>query len=125
MIYDLENRVLLFSKQLLRYIKNIYITDSNKNIIHQVLKSWKSIGANYCEANGASSKRDFANKIYICKKEAKETVYWIELLLEISNTPSEHLEKIAKESKEIARIFIKISQTLKNTSYTKTTVSKL
>jgi hypothetical protein len=39
MIYDLENRVLLFSKQLLRYIKNIYITDSNKNIIHQVLKS--------------------------------------------------------------------------------------
>lgn len=39
MIYDLENRVLLFSKQLVKYIKKVYITDINKNIIHQVLRS--------------------------------------------------------------------------------------
>lgn len=38
------------------------------------------LGANYMEANGASSRRDFANKIYICKKEAQETKHWFRML---------------------------------------------
>jgi len=109
-MYDLENRVLVFSKQLVLYIKNMYITDINKNIVNQVLRSWTSIGANYCEANWSSSRRDFANKIYICKKESKETAYWLELLLEITTTSREKLEIILKESHEIACIFNKIAQ---------------
>ncbi|MCX6825626.1 MAG: four helix bundle protein [candidate division SR1 bacterium] len=125
MIYDLKERVLLFSKQLLRYIKTVYITDINKNIVNQVLRSGTSIGANYCEANGASSKRDFANKIYICKKESKETAYWLELLSEITNTASAQLENIIKESKEIARIFNKIAQSFKNKSPQNPVTSKL
>lgn len=50
-MYELEKRVLIFNKQLLLYIKNMYINDINKNIINQVLRSATSIGANYCEAN--------------------------------------------------------------------------
>ena len=40
----------------------------NEPIIKQLIRSATSIGANYCEANNASSKNDFRNKIYICKR---------------------------------------------------------
>jgi four helix bundle protein len=109
----------MFSKELLKYIKSMYITDINKNIVNQVIRSWTSIGANYCEANWASSKRDFANKIYICKKESKETAYWLELLLEITNNSREKLEIMVKESNEIACIFNKIAQSFKTKSSSK------
>jgi four helix bundle protein len=112
-MYDLEKRLTVFSKKLVLYIKNMYINDINKNIVNQVLRSWTSIGANYCEANWSSSKRDFANKIYICKKEAKETVYRLELLLEITTTSRKELEILFKESYEIACIFNKIAQNFK------------
>ena len=115
-MYDLEKRILLFNKQLILYLKSIYINDFNKNIVNQVLRSSTSIGANYCEANGAGSKRDFANKIYICKKESKETVYWLELLLEITTTSREKIETLFQEAHQIACIFNKISQNFKKTN---------
>ncbi len=51
----------------------------NSNIISQLLRSATSVGANYHEANAASSKNDFRNKIYICRKEIQETEYWLDL----------------------------------------------
>jgi four helix bundle protein len=123
-MYDLEERTLMFSKKLLGYIKSVYITDINKNILNQVLRSWTSIGANYCEANGSSSKKDLANKIFICKKESKETVYWLKLLLTITSNSPNQLEAIAKEAEEIACIFNKISRTMSNKTTSKSPVSK-
>ena len=51
------------------------------------MRSSTSIGANYCEANGASSRRDFAHRTYICKQEANETKYWLrtKVSLKINN----------------------------------------
>ncbi len=112
-MYDLEERLLKFSKQLLGHIRNIHIEYVNKNIIDQVLRSWTSIGANYYEANWANGKKDFANKIHICKKEAKETVYRLELLLEMSKNHSWELTIILAEAKEIMCIFNKIAQKVK------------
>jgi four helix bundle protein len=112
-MYDLEERVLKFSKQLLWCIKNTRVEYMNRNIIDQVVRSWTSIGANYNEANGANGKKDFANKIHICKKEAKETVYRLELLWEVSkNTPWE-IKQLLEEAKEIMCIFNKIAQKVK------------
>jgi len=54
----------------------------NNPLISQIVRSATSIGANYHEANGASSGKDFKNKIYICKKEAKETKYWLQIIAE-------------------------------------------
>lgn len=73
--YDLEERALEFSKKLINFIKPININITNDNTIKQLLKSGTSIGANYREANGAESKKDFRHKIAICKKESKETQY--------------------------------------------------
>lgn len=112
-MYDLEERLLKFSKQLLRCIRNTRIEYSNKNIIDQVIRSGTSIGANYNEANWANGKKDFSNKIHICKKEAKETVYWLELLAEMWKPPTEELQKVVKEAREIMCIFNKIAQKVK------------
>ena len=112
-MYDLEERLLRFSKNLLFCIKNMRIEYLNRNIVDQVIRSGTSIGANYCEANGANGKKDFANKIHICKKEAKETTYRLELLTSVIKNPSMELVSLLKESKEIMCIFNKIAQKVK------------
>jgi len=116
MKYDLEWRLVKFSKNILHVIRKIAITQINSNIVNQVLRSATSIWANYHEANWASSKRDFRNKIYICRKEAQETYYRLDLLLDIEEIYNKELSILLKESKELVLIFNKISSSLKDTS---------
>ncbi|PLX27378.1 four helix bundle protein [Candidatus Parcubacteria bacterium] len=113
MKYDLEERTIMFSKSVIRLLKNIRLNEYNRNIISQLIRSATSVGANYCEANGASSKKDFRNKIYICKKEIKETRYWIEILAEINCEEKKKLRIIWSEAHELTLIFNKISNSLK------------
>ncbi|MBU2542462.1 four helix bundle protein [Patescibacteria group bacterium] len=114
MQYDLEERTRKFAKDTINTIKNTKETNINRNIFSQLIRSVTSVGANYCEANGASSKKDFTNKIYICKKEIKETKYWIEMFAEIEPNKKEELRKLWKEAHELTLIFGKISSTLRN-----------
>lgn len=113
--YDLEERTLIFSKNLI-----IFLNICPKNIItipliDQGLRAGTSIGANYREANGASSKKDFLNKIFICKKEAKEALYWLELLNDalVDEKQKENCQNLRQESKEFILIFGKISSNTK------------
>ncbi len=112
MTYDLEKRTLDFSKSIIQLCNKIKTSHLNINILNQLLRSSTSVGANYREANGASSKNDFRNKIYLSKKEIKETQYWLELLSELVSKNDE-ISKITKEAQELALIFNKISSTLK------------
>ena len=112
--YDLEERTLLFSKNIINFLKKQQFTTLNKNIISQLLRSATSVGANYREANGAISKKDFKNKIHFCRKEIQETKYWIELLNElIKEEEKEELKKLFQEAHELTLIFNKISSSLK------------
>lgn len=72
MDYNLEDRTIKFSEEIIELVKKVQLDTINKPIINQLVRSATSVGANYCEANGASSKKDFKNKIHICKKEAIE-----------------------------------------------------
>ena len=85
-------------------------------IINQLIRSGTSIGANYREANGAASKKDFQNKIFICKKESKETLYWLELMGEAINDEKQKINcrKLWQETKELTLIFSKIAHSTKN-----------
>ena len=114
MEFNLEGRTKKLSKDLLVFIKKVKINDLNKNIILQLLRSGTSVGANYCEAINASSKKDFINKIYICRKEIQETRYWVELLATIEEEFIENLRLLWKESHELTLIFNKISKSAKN-----------
>ena len=78
--YDLEERTFKFAEDVIGICKTVKKDIVSTPVISQLIRSATSIGANYMEANGASSKKDFANKIFICKKEAQETKYWLRIL---------------------------------------------
>lgn len=113
MQYDLEERTRKFAKNIIGMLLKMKLNDINRNIISQLSRSATSVGANYCEANGASSKKDFRNKIFICKKEIQETKYWIEILAEANPESKETLKSLWKESHELTLIFNKIASSLK------------
>jgi four helix bundle protein len=114
MNYDLEERTKKFAKEIIVLCKNTKHNMININLISQLIRSATSVGANYCEANAASSKNDFRNKIFISRKEIQETKYWLELLAESNPEQKDNIGKIWKEAHELTLIFNKISTSLRN-----------
>ncbi|SRR5258706_3910353 len=112
-VYDLEERTTLFSENLIDLCKKAPKNIVTIPIIDQALRSGTSMGANYSEANGASSKKDFRNKIFICKKEGKETMYWLRLLAKAAKEVAEECRVLWKEAHELTLIFSKISNNSK------------
>ena len=106
----LETRTLVFSKKVITFCNGIKITPVTRPMIEQLTKSATSIGANYAEANNASSKTDFRNKIFICKKESKETKYWLRLLARACEEVADECRILWKEAQELTLIFSKIAQ---------------
>lgn len=78
--YDLEERTLLFAKQVREFVRTLSGGISNMEDAKQLVRSSGSVGANYIEANEALSKKDFLMRIKICRKEAKESRYWLKLI---------------------------------------------
>jgi len=78
--YDLEERTAKFSENIIELCKKAPKNTITIPLIDQLIRAGTSVGANYYEANGASSKRDFRNKIFICKKETKESMYWLRII---------------------------------------------
>lgn len=111
--YDLEDRTAVFSENVIRLCKNSLINVITNPIIGQLIRSATSIGANYCEANGASSKKDFRNKIFLCKKETMETKYWLRLLANADNKSAVSCRILWKEAQELTLIFSKIAKSSK------------
>lgn len=112
--YNLEERTAKFGEAIIIFCKNISQDAISKPIITQIIRSATSIGANYMEANGASSRKDFANKIFICKKEAQETKHWLRMLLQcVDDQKKREIYRLSKESQELILIFQKISSTLR------------
>lgn len=101
--YPLENRTAEFSRRIIRFCKSLKQDSISRPIIDQLMRSGTSIGANYMEANNASSKKDFRNKIFICKKEAQETKYWLAMAKEVTDT--ENIKFLSQEAQELTMIF--------------------
>lgn len=74
----------------------------------QVIRSSGSVGANYIEANEALSKKDFVLRIKICRKEAKETRYWLSLMELKEIDSDEKRQSLVKEATELTKIFSSI-----------------
>ncbi len=110
--YNLEVRTTKFSEEIILSVKKLPKNTINNPLISQLVRSATSIGANYCEANGASSKKDFRNKIYICKKEAKETKYWLQIISTANPEYKKEYRKLWQEAQELTLIFSKIILTL-------------
>ena len=106
--YDLEERTARLAENIIGLCKKAHKNVVTIPIIDQLIRSGTSIGANYCEANGASSKKDFKNKIFICKKESKETKYWLRMLAKAAEELQPECRRIWQEAQEFTLIFSKI-----------------
>jgi len=78
--YDLEDRTLDFAKRIRVFVAKLKSTPANIEDVKQLIRSSGSVGANYIEANEALSKKDFVMRVKICRKEAKESRYWLKLV---------------------------------------------
>ncbi|NQS99201.1 MAG: four helix bundle protein [candidate division Zixibacteria bacterium] len=104
--YDLEDRTLSFAKKVRAFVRKLHKTLSNIEDGKQLIKSSGSVGANYIEANEALSKKDFIMRIKICRKEAKESRYWLRLIDMQSDPELENTRKeLEQESTELMNIF--------------------
>lgn len=113
---DLEKRTAEFGGDVILFVKKIKKDVINNPLINQIVRSSTSIGANYCEATGASSKKDFKNKMYICKKECKETKYWLEIIAKANPEHKDQCRTLWKEAQELTMIFSKAILTLEEKS---------
>ena len=113
--YILRESTVAFSKSVIEFCKNEKLTVINRPMIDQLLRSATSIGANYAEADNAGSRTDFRNKIFIAKKEAAETKYWLNLLLDVTESP-EICKKLLSECHYILMTLQKVVNTLSNRS---------
>src|SRR5574337_1627104 len=106
---QLEQRMIDFSFEVIQTFDKHSQSPSLRKPVEQLIKSATSVGANYTEANNASSTADFRNKIYIAKKEVAETRYWLNILEKV--LPDENLTELQQESLEFNLIFQKIIST--------------
>ena len=102
--YDLEDRTLKFSKELILLCKSLSVNIINRNLTDQLVRSGTSVGANYREANDALGKKDFTHKLRIARKEAKETVYWLELVIEANPDQKGKVLPLLTEAGELRNI---------------------
>jgi four helix bundle protein len=109
--YDLEDRTLEFARRVRRFAKALPKIIANMEDSKQLVKASGSVGANYIEANESLSKKDFIMRVKVCRKEAKESTYWLNL---IDTSGNVDLEKermfLIGESTEPMKIFGAILQ---------------
>ena len=112
--YNLEERTAKFGESIIKFCKSLELDTISRPIVSQIIRSSTSIGANYMEANNASSRKDFQNKIFTCKKEAQETTHWLRMLATCFPQRKEELKAYWQEAHELTMIFQKITNSLRN-----------
>jgi len=108
-IYDLEERTYQFANNVRLFVKTLPKTVANIEDGKQVIKASGSVGANYIEANESLSKKDFKMRVKICRKEAKESAYWLRLINETNHLKNANDAKsLIQEANELKKIFSSI-----------------
>ncbi|MGM0650783.1 MAG: four helix bundle protein [Bacteroidota bacterium] len=107
-IYDLEERTFQFAKAVREYVKTLPVNDYIAVDAVQLIKASGSVGANYIEANEPISKKDFIYRIKVCRKEAKESAFFLRLLYETNNKEKETGSKLRDEAIQLKKIFSSI-----------------
>lgn len=114
MNYDLEHRTFEFASRVRKWIRGLKMDVVYYEDAKQLVRSSGSVGANYIEANEALSRKDFIHRIKICKKESKESKYWLRLMAHGHQQESENeRQKLIDESTEFIRIFAAIIKSSK------------
>jgi four helix bundle protein len=102
--FDLEERTLIFAKKIIRLCKELPNNAVNFKLVDQIIRSAGSIGANYREANESLGKKDFVHRLKIARKEAKETSFWLDLILEANQEKKQSINELIEEANELRNI---------------------
>lgn len=104
--YNLEQRTLKFASDVRIFTRKLPRTMSNLEDGPQLVRSSGSMGANYIEANESLSRKDFVVRIKICKKESKESTFWLNLV-DTGNSEKINQERVIllREATELMKIF--------------------
>ena len=103
--FDLEERTAQFGEAIIKFSKGIPHHPTNNRLIDQLVGCGTSIGANYCEGNEAVSKKDFRNTIGRCVKEAKETKFFLRMIVASEPQLAEEARRLYREANELLLIF--------------------
>ena len=106
--FDLEERTSRFGEQIILFAKKIPENSRNRRLIDQLVGAGTAVGANYCEADEYVSKKDFRNMIGRCKKEAKETLFFLRMIATSEPDLADEARKLYREGKELKLIFAAI-----------------
>jgi four helix bundle protein len=106
--YDLEGRTAQFGEAVIGFVRTLPQDPVNNPLINQIVRAATSIGANYMEADGAESKKDFQHKISICRKESKETKHWLRMIAKANPGRQAECQALSKEAQELTLIFSSI-----------------
>jgi four helix bundle protein len=103
--FDLEDRTFAFAKRARAFVRKLKKTVGNIEDARQLIRSSGSVGANYIEANESLSKKDFVLRIKICRKEAKESRYWLRLIETNEDPVAKERDLLVQEAQELMNIF--------------------
>ena len=106
--FDLEERTAVFGEAVVRFAKKVPQNPVTIPLISQIVRSGTSVGANYCEADDAGSKKDFKYKIGISRKEARETKLWLRMIAAAAPELKAEARELWQEAKELHLIFAAI-----------------
>ena len=105
---DLMERTAQFGEAIIRLVKKVprgRDYPENNRLVDQLVGAGTSIGANYCEADDAVSGKDFKNKIGTCRKESKETMFFLRMVAASEESLKDEARKLWREAKELNLIF--------------------
>jgi four helix bundle protein len=106
--FDLTERTARFGEAVLRFARQIRVDVVSSPLIRQLVRAATSIGANYAEADEASSKKEFRYRINVCVRESRETKHWLRMMAIASPDHKETARRMWKEADELNRIFATI-----------------
>jgi four helix bundle protein len=113
--FDLEERTARFGEDAIRFARSLPTDVVTEPLIRQFVRSATSVGANYCEANDAESRKDFRHKIGLCRKESKESKHWLRMIAVAAPGHRDAAALLWREAKELNLIFSKIFQKVATT----------
>lgn len=106
--FDLAERTAKFGEDVIEFAQSLEQNFVNRPIISQFVDAGTSIGANYMEADGAESRKDFEHKIGISRKESKESLHWLRMIAKANPQRAQDARILWKEAQEPALIFSSI-----------------
>jgi four helix bundle protein len=112
-VYDLARRTSAFGAAIVRLARRVKPSAVTRPVISQVVRAGTSVGANYCEAEDAVSRKDFRHKIGLCRKESKETMYWLHMLACADERVKEDARMLWKEARQLNLIFAQVFRSTK------------